>query len=42
MDKVLKVVRPANLPVVWPKNLELVIKLTTAKPIGLTLPQSLL
>jgi putative ABC transport system substrate-binding protein len=42
VDKILKGANPAELPVERPTRLELVVNRTTAKTLGLTLPQSLL
>jgi putative ABC transport system substrate-binding protein len=42
VDKILRGAKPGEIPVEQPTKFELIVNLTTAKAIGLTIPESFL
>jgi len=42
VDKILRGTKPGDIPVEQPTKLDLVVNLTTAKALGLTVPDTLL
>jgi putative tryptophan/tyrosine transport system substrate-binding protein len=42
VDKILRGVKPADIPVEQPVKFDLIINMTTAKTLGLTIPEKIL